>query len=185
MKTNGNLTRRGFLGASALALQGALLIPNSALADQADTGVTEIEGSAEARALWEEAVRRAQQEGSPIISSEEDMGNVQIDQLIGTYSNARTVSVSKRCQIGLLNDVVIISADYGVTSANKISPFNWARLTCSGSSVSSSSYHRTILDAGRTNAISFHAEIVGAGGWPTFVGDFYAEFYYTFTGSFK
>lgn len=58
MKTNGNLTRRGFLGASALALQGALLIPNSALADQADTGVTEIEGSAEARALWEEAVRR-------------------------------------------------------------------------------------------------------------------------------
>lgn len=25
----------------------------------------------------------------------------------------------------------------------------------------------------------------GAGGWPTFVGDFYAEFYYTFTGSFK
>lgn len=36
----------------------------------------EIEGSAEARALWEEAVRRAQQEGSPIISSEEDMGNV-------------------------------------------------------------------------------------------------------------
>lgn len=56
MKTNGNLTRRGFLGASALAFQGALLIPNSALADQADTGVTEIEGSAEARALWEEAV---------------------------------------------------------------------------------------------------------------------------------
>ena len=48
-----------FSGASALALQGALLIPNSALADQADTGVTEIEGSAEARALWEEAVRRA------------------------------------------------------------------------------------------------------------------------------
>lgn len=41
--------------------KGALLIPNSALADQADTGVTEIEGSAEARALWEEAVRRAQQ----------------------------------------------------------------------------------------------------------------------------
>ena len=40
-------------------------------------------------------------------------------------------------------------------------------------------------DAGRTNAISFHAEIVGAGGCPTFVGDFYAEFYYTFTGSFK
>lgn len=34
-------------------------------------------------------------------------------------------------------------------------------------------------------SISFHAEIVGAGGWPTFVGDFYAEFYYTFTGSFK
>ena len=41
-----------------------------------------------------------------------------------------------------------------------------------------------ILDGGRTNATCFHAEIAAAGGWPTYVGDFYAEFYYTFTGSF-
>lgn len=50
--------------------------------------------------------------------------------------------------------------------------------------VKHSNYHRTVLDGGRTNAICFHAEIAAAGGWPTYVGDFYAEFYYTFTGSF-
>ena len=50
-------------------------------------------------------------------------------------------------------------------------------------SISSSHYDRAVLDNGRTNAIHYHAEIKAAGGWPTYVGDYYAEFYYTFTGT--
>ena len=184
MKMNGILTRRVFLGASVLAFQGVLLMPDAAHADQANASVLELDGSIEAREMWAEAVKRADQENSPIISSEDDLCSIQVDPLNGVYSNARTVSVSKRSQIGLINDVIIISADYGVTSTNRISPFNWARLYCSASSVKHSIDHRTVLDGGRTNAICFHAEIAAAGGWPTYVGDFYAEFYYTFTGSF-
>ncbi len=179
------LTRRGFLGVSALTLQGALLFPNTAIASPTNSDIREIEGSESARALWAEAVSKANKEGSPIISSDDDFGSAVWDPLIEPCANARTVSVSKRAQIGLINDVIIISADYAVSSANRISQFNWAKIYCSASSVNSSSHHRTVLDNGRTNAITFHAEIVGAGGWPTYVGDFYAEFYYTFTGRFQ
>ena len=179
------LTRRGFLGISALALQGALLLPNTAIASPMYSVTREIEGSDTARAMWADAVSKANKEGSPIISSDDECRSVIWDSLIEPCANARTVSVSKRAQIGLINDVIIISADYAVSNADRISQFNWAKIYCSASSVKSSSYHRTILDNGRTNAISFHAEIVGAGGWPTYVGDFYAEFYYTFTGRFQ
>ncbi len=184
MMSNKSLTRRGFIGVSLATLQGALLVPDSAIASQEIPDVREIEGSAEARALWADAVRRAELEGSPIISSEDELKEFSLDPLINTCSNAKTVSVSKQFLIGLINDVVIISADYEVSAANSISQFNWAKIYCSASSVKDSSYHRTVLDNGRTNAISFHAEIAGAGGWPTYVGDFYAEFYYTFTGRF-
>ena len=135
MKMNGILTRRDFLGASVLAFQGVLLMPDAAHADQANASVLELDGSIEAREMWAEAVKRADQENSPIISSEDDLCSIQVDPLNGVYSNARTISVSKRSQIGLINDVIIISADYGVTSTNRISPFNWARLYCSASSV--------------------------------------------------
>ena len=109
MKMNGILTRRDFLGASVLAFQGVLLMPDAAHADQANASVLELDGSIEAREMWAEAVKRADQENSPIISSEDDLCSIQVDPLNGVYSNARTVSVSKRSQIGLINDVIIIS----------------------------------------------------------------------------
>lgn len=41
MKMNGILTRRDFLGASVLAFQGVLLMPDAAHADQANASVLE------------------------------------------------------------------------------------------------------------------------------------------------
>ncbi len=150
-----------------------------ALSNTAD-GHFELEGSAAARDKWARAVSRAEQEGGLIFEG------VDCQVLSGDplpIAGARTVSVSKNQTIGLIYDTVIISANYAVTSANKISPFNWATINCSASSISSSHYDRAVLDNGRTNAIHYHAEIKAAGGWPTYVGDYYAEFYYTFTGT--
>lgn len=42
MKMNGILTRRDFLGASVLAFQGVLLMPDAAHADQANASVLEL-----------------------------------------------------------------------------------------------------------------------------------------------
>ena len=58
MKMNGILTRRDFLGASVLAFQGVLLMPDAAHADQANASVLELDGSIEAREMWAEAVKR-------------------------------------------------------------------------------------------------------------------------------
>ena len=57
MKMNGILTRRDFLGASVLAFQGVLLMPDAAHADQANASVLELDGSIEAREMWAEAVK--------------------------------------------------------------------------------------------------------------------------------
>ena len=179
------ISRRDFIKATAVLAPTVVMAPCQAWASQAENSPIELEGSAEARALWRDAVRRAEEEGSPIYSSD-DPGACEVpEDYIMPCASARTVTVSKRCTVGLISDLMMISADYGVSSANKISPFNWTKFYCSGSTVKSSSWHRTILDGGRTNAISFHVEIAALGGWPTYVGDFYAEFYYTFTGSFK
>lgn len=181
MRTQHGLTRRDFIASTALLMGGLALTPSPvfALSNTAD-GHLELEGSAAARDKWARAVSRAEQEGGLIFEG------VDCQVLSGDplpIAGARTVSVSKNQVIGPIYDTVIISANYAVTSANKISPFNWATISCSASSISSSHYDRAVLDNGRTNAIHYHAEIKAAGGWPTYVGDYYAEFYYTFTGT--
>lgn len=181
MRTQHGLTRRGFIASTALLMGGLALTPSPAfgLGNTAD-GYLELEGSAAARDKWARAVSRAEQEGGMIVEGA-DAQVLSGDPV--PIAGARTVSVSKNQTIGLIYDTVIISANYAVTSANKISPFNWTTINCSASSISSSHYDRAVLDNGRTNAIHYHAEIKAAGGWPTYVGDFYAEFYYTFTGT--
>lgn len=72
--------------------------------------------------------------------------------------------------------ILMIAANYGTSTAKCITPFNWATIHCSASSVSESNYNHTILDSGRTAALYFHAVILGLGGWTTYVDDFYAEF---------
>ena len=83
-----------------------------------------------------------------------------------------------------LPNTIIISANYGVTSAGKISPLNWAAIYISAGRIISSNYNRAILDGGRTNAFYYHAEMRDVADISTYVGDFYCEFYALFTGHF-
>ncbi len=180
-----DISRRAFLICGVAAAGSVLLAPKDALAispvrsSSADAFISLEDGSS-AQEKWDEAVRRAREEGGEVFFGQECEGQ---ESGISTCSSSRTVNASKGLYIGAVYDTVIISANYGVTSANRISPFNWAKIYCSASSVASSSYDRAVLDNGRTIALYFHAEIKGVGGWPTYVGDFYAEFYYTYSGS--
>ena len=122
MRTQHGLTRRDFIASTALLMGGLALTPSPvfALSNTAD-GHLELEGSAAARDKWARAVSRAEQEGGLIFEG------VDCQVLSGDplpIAGARTVSVSKNQVIGLIYDTVIISANYAVTSANKISPFN-------------------------------------------------------------
>lgn len=181
MKTSGKgtITRRAFLSSSALLLGGTLLTPQNAWGHQLnDLPLYELEGSSEARARWEEAVAKAQAEGLPVYYNLND-ANTCVPEALGTV---RTVSASKESYLDTLWTTVIISANYGTTTANKISPFNWARIYNDMLNLTESNYNRAILDGGRTNAIYFHAVFTTPFGVGNIVGDFYAEFYHTFVG---
>lgn len=56
-----------------------------------------------------------------------------------------------------------------------------ASLYISGSKMRRTRY---FLDGGKTNAIYYHAEIRDVADISTYVGDFYCEFYASFTGHF-
>ena len=172
------ITRRRFLESTGLLLGGMLVAPNPAMAEVGGSeDLIEIEGSAEARERWQKALEKAAAEGVPVYSGSDCLE----DAAPVPYATVKTVSASKQVMIGAIYDTVIISANYGV-NGKRITPFNWAKIVCSGGSVSESNYNYSIIDYGRTAAVRYHAVIKAAGGWPTYVGDFYAEFFYTFTG---
>lgn len=180
MKTSGkgNITRRAFLSSSALIFGGALFTPQNAWGRQLDDlQLYELEGNSEARERWEEAVAKAEAEGLPVYYDLSDTSSY-----INTLGTERTVSASKSTLVDTALTTVVISANYGTTTANKISPFNWAKIYNNVLDTKESSYDRAVLDGGRTNAIYFHAVFTTPVGVGNFVGDFYAEFYHTFTG---
>ena len=172
------ITRRHFLESTGLLLGGMLVAPHPALAEvNGNEDLIEIEGSAEAREKWQEALEKAAAEGVPVYSGT-DCPEITTPV---PFATVKTVSASKQVMIGAIYDTVIISANYGV-NGKRITPFNWAKIVCSAGSVSESNYNYSISDYGRTAAVRYHAVIKAAGGWPTYGGDFYAEFFYTFTG---
>ena len=177
------ISRRGFIGSSALLLGSALLAPQVAMADQFGIRPTyEIEGSSEAQAQWNRAVARAQAEGLPVYYGLESANNLEICTP-NALGSVRTVSASKRSLVDTLWTTVTISANYGATTTNKISPFNWAKIYNNILDMEESYYDRAILDGGRTNALYFHVVFTSpALGIGHVVGNFYAEFYYTFVG---
>lgn len=180
------ISRRTFIGSSALLLGSALAVPKDAFAAPVENDAFfELEGSAEARAIWAEAVRKANQEGLPVYYGSGEGCGVEDcdinDPALRSVGTALWVSVKKRNSSETYNTTVIISAKYGVTTANKIS-FKEAKIYNSILTVRESDYSRAILDGGRTNMIYFHAVFTTTAGLPTFVGDFVAEFYYTFKG---
>lgn len=177
------ISRRGLIESSVVALGSILLTPKDVMAVNVDGIVAhEIEGSSEARACWADAVNRAQSEGLPVFYGAE-MGD-QVSSTPVPFASVRTVTIQKRTLIDTYSTNLMISANYGTTAANnRISPFNWAKLYNSILTVKESNYNRAVLDSGKTSAIYYHAVFtLPSSGVGTFVGDFYAEFYYTFTG---
>lgn len=144
--------------------------------------VHEIGGSSEAQARWNQAVARAHKEGLPVYYGLEGDNTSEICTP-SALGSVRTVSASKQSLVDTIMTTVTISANYGATTANKISPFNWAKIYNNILDVEESNYDRAILDGGRTNAIFYHVVFTSPKlGIGHFVGDFYAEFYYTFVG---
>ena len=177
------ISRRGFIGSSALILGSVLFPPVSAMGDQFDAPpATEIEGGSEAQARWNQAVARAHNEGLPVYYGLEGAGNTAVCTP-NALGSVRTVNASKQTALDTVMTLVTISANYGATTANKISPFNWAKIYNNILDVEESYYDRAILDGGRTNAIYFHAVFTSPKlGIGHLVSSFYAEFYHTFVG---
>ena len=180
-----NVSRRELIAIAASAFALATISPDVARAEEAGASdALLIPGSEEARCRWEGAVRRAALQGEPVYYGLEDEAQRVFPGASRAIGSQRTVSASKNLMIAGLPNTIIISANYGVTSAGKISPFNWAAIYISAGRIISSHYHRAILDGGRTNAIYYHAEMRDVADISTYVGDFYCEFYASFTGHF-
>ena len=175
-----NMTRRGFLGSSALVLGSLILMPSSALAAPQTDEIVVLEGTSEARARWTEAERRARAENLPIYYGIA-CGADDSSTIVPTRASYTTVSAQKRETIDGLFSMVTISANYRVTSA-KLVDFKWAKIYNSIFDVEESYYDRAILDGGRTTAINFHAVFTTTLNMGHFVGEYYAEFYNTYTG---
>lgn len=179
------VSRRELFGIAATTCVLVAISPDITRAETIQgSDMIEVTRSDEARHKWEEAVRRAALEGEPVYYG---LGNEAAENLSNAsraIGSPRTVSTSKNMIIASLPNTIIISANYGVTSAGKISPFNWAAIYVSAGKIISSYYNRAILDGGRTNAIYYHAEIRDVADITTYVGDFYCEFYNSFTGHF-
>lgn len=172
------ITRRRFIESTGILLGGMLAAPLPAMAKVGgEEDIIEIEGSTEAREKWQRALEKAAAEGAAVYSG----SDCEQASTPAPHATVKAVSASKQVMIGAIYDTVIISANYGV-NGQRITPFNWAKIVCSGGSVSESNYNYSIIDYGRTAAVRYHAVVKAVGGWPTYVGDFYAEFFYTFTG---
>ena len=180
-----NVSRRELITIAANACALAVITPNVARAEEVKTSDTiMLPGSEGACCRWNEAVRQAALQGEPVYYGLDNGAHREFPDISRAIGSQRTVSASKNLIIAGLPNTIIISANYGVTSAGKISPFNWAAIYISAGRIISSNYDRAILDGGKTNAIYYHAEIRDVANISTYVGDFYCEFYASFTGHF-
>lgn len=165
-------SRKGFVLLGA-AIIGNLFLPSLAVGKTNGVRAAEIPGSATARERWAGALKKARQEGSTVVSGSICSDNDAIP------SDVLTASASK--YIYLLVGVpvqVIASANYTTSSENRIVRFNWTQLRATAVNAVSVRYNATIIDSGRTLAISYNCEFVDPVlGVPAGVGDFYAEFY--------
>jgi hypothetical protein len=180
-----NVSRRELITIAASTFALATISPIVAKAEEAIVSdAIMIPGSEGARCRWDEAVRQAALQGEPVYYGLDNGAHRVFPDVSRAIGSQRTVSASKNLIIAGLPNTIIISANYGVTSAGKISPFNWAAIYISAGRIISSNYNRAILDGGKTNAIYYHAEIRDVADISTYVDDFYCESYASFTGHF-
>ena len=148
-------------------------MPSSSLGRSNGPGVAEVAGSAIAREKWSVALKKAEQEGSPIISA-----YISSDDEI-MPSDVLTVSASKSVYFLVGVPVQVIApANYTTSAENRIIRFNWTQLRSTAARATNVRYNAAIIDSGRTLAISYNCEFVDPVlGIPAGVGDVYAEFY--------
>ena len=146
-----NVSRRELITIAASTFALATISPIVAKAEEAIVSdAIMIPGSEGARCRWDEAVRQAALQGEPVYYGLDNGAHRVFPDVSRAIGSQRTVSASKNLIIAGLPNTIIISANYGVTSAGKISPFNWAAIYISAGRIISSNYNRAILDGGKT-----------------------------------
>ncbi len=178
MDNYGRTSRRGFV-ALGVTIVGSLVVPSSAYGKSNGLGTVEVPGSETAREKWAIALKKAEQEGSPVISAYTSSGGEAMP------SDVLTASASKYVYFLVGVPVqVIASANYTTSAENRIIRFNWTQLRSTAVRATNVRYNAAIIDSGRTLAISYNCEFVDPVlGIPVGVGDFYAEFYANRTGT--
>lgn len=141
-----NMTRRGFLAALAAGVATCALTPAEAFASV--EGVTASSKSADE--LWQEAVLKAAEEGSPVFENiQSKSGSGVLARSIVSDGNDKNVTV------GGVPDVLHAIAEYEVTSANRIGAVKKAWVHGTQSTATNCSYSYTKIDGNRTLAVRF------------------------------
>lgn len=178
---NQPLSRRSFVQLSSLGLTGLLIsvfsdCSTKAFANECTDSNVIVINDPEVEALWQEAVEKARLEGSEIVSGICSEGK-NLPLARAGYTSAYAEST-----FGLFGDIekAAAIASYYVSTANKITEFydTWIECLYGLAIVNHTSYQRTVIDSGRTNAVHYTSSLHTVTG-QLMVLTSYAEFYYT------
>lgn len=172
-------SRRSFLSLSACVLGLGLLSPVTALAQDNESQGSDMTASD----YWAIAEDRARAEGSPIISG--SLSDEELRELQDTPQTRSLMSITAKSDTVWV-DYVFADSIQAVLVADHISSTTvgefvntWIQMTyCS---VSNLTYKRTILDAGRTQAVSYVFTVTSPLATNSAL-ECYCEFYYTGVG---
>lgn len=177
-ESKSTLTRRDFLAVSSCALGLGLLLPKEALAQD----VSQEDGMT-ASDYWDIAEARAREEGSPIICG--SISDEELERLQNSPQTRSMMTIPARSETIWIDYVfadsiqAVLVVDH--VSSTTVGSFmnTWVQMThCT---ISNLTYKRTILDGGRTQAISYAYTITSPLGSNSAM-ECYCEFYYTGTG---
>lgn len=141
-----NMTRRGFLAALAAGVATCALTPAEAFASVEGVAVS----SKSADELWQEALLKAAEEGSPVFE------NIQSKNGSGILARSSVSGINKKnVTVGAVSDVLSAVAAYEVTSANRIGTVQDAWVHGTQSTATNCTYSYTKIDGTRTLAVRF------------------------------
>lgn len=171
-----SLTRRAFFSTAACVLGLGLVMPRTVFGLDAPAANTPEE-------YWEIAKKRAAEEGSPIETG--SLSDDELRKLVDTPTPQSLLTIPAVSDYFWHNLVyreriqAVLVADH--TSSSTVGTFNSTWVQMDYCKVSNLTYKRTILDGGKTQAVSYVFTITD----PTSLNaviQCYCEFYYTGTG---
>lgn len=176
-----SITRRSFIATSACILGLGMLSPSTALAEGVDADTQSDDMTA--ADYWSIAEEKARDEGSPVICG--SVSDEDLERFRNTPQARYLMSIFARSE-GIWIDYTILDAIQAVLVVDHTSPTTvgsfintWVQLTyCT---VTNLTYQRTILDGGRTIAISYVFTVTSPYGTNSAI-QCYCEFYYNGTG---